>query len=161
MLNFVCCEIATFRHERVNVGFIVFTIGIFVNYIVLRKFEAQGSLDFLTDWLKRVPKKTNMQDGDAGEITAAGHLDNESRHKLTSGLHYKLILAKIMARTTSSAVQSFELIAFPVFIYKRKPSFFIICLGLWNCITMLVCVEIACYHLNFDNFTFSLFITIN
>ena len=129
-----------------NVGFIVFSVGIFLNDVVMRKFEAQGSLEFLTDWLKRFPKKARIEDGNGDEITAAGDLDNESKHKLIFGLHYKCILARIMARATSSAAISFELIAFPVFIYKRNPSFFIICLGLWNCITMLVCIEIGCYH---------------
>ena len=129
-----------------NVGYIIFDIGMFVNVVVMRKFEAQGSLEFLTDWLKRIPKKTRIQDRDTDEITAAGDLDNKSRHKLISGLHYKCILARNMARTTSKAVQSFELIAFPVFIYKQRPSFFIICLGLWNFITRLTCIEIGSYH---------------
>ena len=129
-----------------NVGFIVFSIGIFLNDVVMRKFEAQGLLEFLTDWLKRVPRKTSIEVGNGDEMTAKGDLDNESKHKLMSGLHYKCILAGIMARTTSNAAMSFELIAFPIFIYRRRPSFFITFLGLWNCITMLVCIEIGCYH---------------
>ena len=129
-----------------NVCHIIFNSGIFLNDVVMRKFEAQGSLEFLTDWLKRVPKKATIEDGDADEITAKGDLDNESRHKLISGLHYKCILARITARTTSKAVQSLELIAFPVFIYKKRPSFFITCLGLWNCISTLVCDEIGANH---------------
>ena len=131
-----------------NVGYIIFPIGMLFNYIVTRKFEGQGSLEFLTDWLKRIPKKTSIEDGDSDEITAPGDLDNQSRHKLMSGLHYKLIAAKIMARNTIVASQSFELIAFLVFISKRRPSFFITCLGLWNCITMLICLEISSYQMN-------------
>ena len=129
-----------------NVGYVVFTIGVFLNDIVVRKFEGQGSLEFLTDWLKRIPKKTRIEDADTDEITAPRDLDNESRHKLISGLHYKLIAAKIMARNVINATQLFELIAFSVFIYKRRPSFFITCLGLWNCTTMFICHEIAGHH---------------
>ena len=129
-----------------NVCYIIFSIGIFVNDMVMRKFEGQGSLEFLTDWLKRIPKKPSIEEGDTDEVTAPGDLDNESRHKLISGLHYKSIFARIMARTISIAVQSFDLIAFPIFIYKRRPFLWIICLGLWNCITMLICLEISGYH---------------
>ena len=132
--------------RTMNVAYIIFTIGIFVNVVAVRKFEAEGSLEFLTDWLKRVPKKTRIEDGDDDRITASGDLDNESRHKLISGLHYKLIFTKIMARNASNAVHSFELIAFLVFIYKRRPSFFVACLGLCNCITVLISIEIAGYH---------------
>ena len=70
-----------------NVGYIIFAIRIIVNAHVTRKFEAEGSLEFLTDWLKRIPKKTGIEEGDTDEITAPGDLDNESRHKLISGLH--------------------------------------------------------------------------
>ena len=130
-----------------NVGYVVFAIGFIVNDVVIRKFEGKGSLEFLTDWFKRIPKKTRIKDENTGEATAAGDLDNESRHKLIFGLHYKCILANIMARTMSNTDQSFNLIAFSVFIYKRRPSLFITCLGLWNCITMVVYIETGCYHL--------------
>ena len=130
-----------------NVGYIIFAIGIFVNDIVMRKFEGQGSVEFLTDWLKRIPKKTRIEDGDTDEITAPGDLDNESRNKLISGLRNKLIFAKFMARNALKAGQLFDLVAFAVFIYKRRPSFFITCLGFFNCITLLICHEIASYHL--------------
>ena len=130
-----------------NVGYVVFTIEFFVNDVVMRKFEAQGSLEFLTDWLKRVPEKTSIEDVDKDEMTAAGNLDNDSRHKLIFGLHCKCIIARIMARITSNSGQLFNLIALSVFIYKRRPSFFIACLGLWNLITMLAYIEIGCYHL--------------
>ena len=129
-----------------NAGYLIFTIGSFVNDIFMRKFEAQQSLEFMTDWLKRIPKQTRIEGGDRDEMTVAGDLDNESRHKLISGLHYKLIAAKIMARTTVIASQSFDLIAFPVFIYKKRPSFFVTCLGFWNCTTILIATEIAGYH---------------
>ena len=129
-----------------NVGYIIFGTGMIMNYVILMKFEAQGSLEFLTDWLKRIPKKARIQDGDADKITAPGDLDNESRYKLISGLHYKLIVARIMARSISNAVESFELTAFSVFIYKRRPSFTITCVGLWNYVTMLIGIEIASYH---------------
>ena len=132
--------------RTLNVAHIIFVIGITVNTYVTRKFEGQGSLEFLTDWLKRIPKKTRIQNSNADEMTGAGDLDNESRHKFISGLHYKLIFARIMARTTSNGGMSLQLIAFLVFIYKRNPSFFVICLGLWNCITMLVHYELGCYH---------------
>ena len=137
-----------------NVCYIIFTVGIFINDVVMRKFEGQASLEFLTDWLKRIPKKPRIEDKDrdedtdeiADEITAPGELDNESRHKLISGLHYKLILARIMARNVANAVQSFDLIAFAVFLYKRRPSVWKTCLGLWNCFSMMLCIEIAGYH---------------
>ena len=129
-----------------NVTYIIFAFGILVNDILMRKFEGQGSLEFLTDWLKRIPKGTRIEDEEADEILVPGDLDNESRHKLISGLHYKLNFARIMAKNVTNANQSFELIAFAVFVYKRRPSFFITCLGLWNCITLLICVEIAAYH---------------
>ena len=129
-----------------NVAYVVYVIGIFINDVVMRKFEEQGSLEFLTDWLQRIPKKTTIDDGDIDEITAPGDLDNESRHKLISGLHYKLIFARVMARNAANACRSFEVITFSLFIYKRRPSFFITCLGLWNCITMLIGVEIGAYH---------------
>ena len=129
-----------------NVCFIIFPIGVLINNIVMRMFEAQGSLEFLTDWLKRVPEKTTIEDGNVNNITAAGDLDNRSRHNLVSSLHYKLILGRIMAKTTSTAAISFELVAFPVFIYKLRPSLFTICLGLCNFIARLVCIEIGSYH---------------
>ena len=131
-----------------NVGIVTFSTGILANNIVLRRLKGRKSLEFLTDWLKRIPNRTSIEDGNRDEITAPGDLDNQSRHKLISGLHYKLIAAKIMARNTIAASQSFDLIAYLVFIYKRRPSFFVTCLGLWNCITMFVCLEIATYHLN-------------
>ena len=120
-----------------NVGYIIFCIGVFLNNMVMRKFQAQGSLEFLTDWLKRIPMKTSIEDEDGDKVTASGDLDNESKHKLISGLHYKLILARIMARNVINAQRTFELVAFSIFMYKRRPSFFITCLGLWNCITTL------------------------
>ena len=129
-----------------NVGYIIFAIGTFANDVVMRKFEGQGSLEFLTDWLKRVPKKTRIEDEDRGDIKAFGDLDNESRHKLISGLHYKLIPARLMAVNIANSVMLFELIAFSLFIYKRMPSFFIACVGLWNFITMLIRIPIAAYH---------------
>ena len=132
--------------RTLNVIYIFFAIEMLFNVIVIRRFEGQGSLEFLTDWLKRIPKKTRIKDEDSDEITAPGELDNESRHKLISGLHYKLIAARIMARYVANAVQLFELTAFAVFIYKREPSLWITFLGLWNCITMLICLEIAGYH---------------
>ena len=132
--------------KTLDVIYIFFAIEMVMNVIVIRKFEGEGSLEFLTDWLKRIPKKASIEDVDTDEITAKGDLDNESRHKLISGLHYKLIAARIMARNVANAVQLFELTAFAVFIYKRRLSFWITCLGLWNCITMLICLEIAGYH---------------
>ena len=129
-----------------NFAYTIFAIEIVLNCIIMRKFEGQGSLEFLTDWLKRIPKKTRIEDADADEITVPGDLDNESRQKLISGLHYKLIFAKVMARNAINAGQSFDMIAFAVFIYKKRPSFFITCLGLWNCITILICLEICAYH---------------
>ena len=126
-----------------NVVYIIFSVGMVVNYIVTRKFEEQGSLEFLTDWLKRIPKKTKIENGDGDDIATAGDLNNKSRHKLISGLNYKLIAARTLAPGVIKAVQSFELVAFPVFIYRKRPSFFITCLGLWNCITVLICHEIA------------------
>ena len=131
-----------------NVSYIIFAIGIFVNNVVMRKFEGQRSLEFLTDWLKRVPKKTKIEDGDTDEITAPGDLDNESRHKLMSSLHYKLVIARVMARNAAIAGQLYDLIAFAVFIYKRRPSLFITSLGLCNCTTILICHEISAYHFN-------------
>ena len=127
-----------------NAGYIIFDIGIFVNDIVTRRFEAQGSLEFLTDWLKRIPKKIKIED--ANEMTAPGDLDNESRHKMISGLHKKLIIARIMARNVGNAVQSFDLIAFLVFIYKQRPSLLISCLGLCNCIIVWRCAEVGSSH---------------
>ena len=129
-----------------NVGNFIFPIAIFLNYFVMRKFEAEGSLEFVTDWLKRVPKKKIIENGDGDDITAPGELDNESRHKLISVLHYKLIIARILARITTIAEQSFHLIAFPVFIYKRRPHFFISCLGFCSCITMVIGLETGSYH---------------
>ena len=129
-----------------NVGYIIFGTGMIMNYVTLIKFERQRSLEFLTDWLKRIPKKPKIEDGDANEITVPGDLDIQSKYKLISGLHYKLIVARIMARSISNAVESFELVAFSVFIYKRRPSFFVTCLGLWNCVTILMGIEITSYH---------------
>ena len=134
--------------RTLNIGYIVFVIEIFLNNIVMIKFEGKRSLEFLTDWVKRIPKKTKIEGGDRDEITAPGDLDNQFRHKLISGLRYKLIIAKVMARNAINANQSFELIAFALFIYKRRPSFFVTCLGLWNCITMLICHEISATHLH-------------
>ena len=128
-----------------NVAYVLFSIEVILNVIVMRKFEGQGSLKFLTDWLKRIPKNPGIN-GTIDEITTSGDLENESRHKLISGLHYKLNFARVMARNVTNANRSFELIAFVVFVYKRRPSFFITCLGLWNCITLLILVEVAAFH---------------
>ena len=125
-----------------NVNYVIFGIGIILNTYVTRKFEGQGSLEFLTDWFKRISRKPSIED------TAPGDLDNESRHKLMSSLQYKLIIARIMARNAAISVQLFELIAFSLFIYKRRPSLWITCVGLWNCITILIDIEIATYHLH-------------
>ena len=130
-----------------NVGCIIFAIKVLVNNIVTRKFEGEGSLEFLTDWLKRIPKKPRIEDQDTDEITAPGDLDNESRHKLISGLHYKLIFAKVIARIVVNADQLCDLITFAVFIYKRRPSVFITCLGLWNSISVFIVSRISGYHL--------------
>ena len=132
--------------RAVNVTYVIFATGILVNDIVMRKFEGQGSLEFLTDWLKRIPKKPRIEE--TGEITAPGDLDNESRHKLISGLHYKLVIARIMTRNIVKAGQLYDLIAFSAFIYKRRPSVWITCLGLWNCVTMLTHLKLAGYHLH-------------
>ena len=137
-----------------NFACVIFTCGVFLNDIIIRKFEGQGSLEFLTDWLKRVPKRIKIKDEeedddgdeDKDDITAPGNLNNESRQKLISGLHYKLILARILARMTSNAVEAFDLIAFPLFVYMKRPSFFITCLGLGNCIGNVICIEISTYH---------------
>ena len=61
-----------------NVNYISFNFEILLNYIVMRKFEGEGSLEFLTDWFKRIPKKATIEEGDRDEITAPGDLDNES-----------------------------------------------------------------------------------
>ena len=134
--------------RTINLGFLILAIGILVNVIIMRKFEGQGSLEFLTDWLKRIPKKPRIEEEDTDEITAPEDLDNESRHKLISGLHSKLIFARVIARNVVNADHSFDLITVAVFLYKRRPSFFITCLGLWNCITMFICIEIGDYHIN-------------
>ena len=131
-----------------NVGYIIFAIGIIVNAHVTRKFEAEGSLEFLTDWLKRIPKKTQIQDGDTDKITIPGDLDNESRYKLVSGLHYKLIFTSVMARNVGKGGQLFELTGFSVFIYKRRPSFFVTCVALWHLIIMLICLKLAAHYLH-------------
>ena len=134
--------------RTMNVGYIVFGIGMIVNHIVMRKFEGQESLEFLTDWLKRIPKKTEIEDEDRDEITGPRDLDNESKHKLISGLHYKMIAARFMAQNVAKATQSFDLLAFSVFLYKRRPSFFITCLGVCNCITISIGVEITAYNVH-------------
>ena len=134
--------------RTVNVTYIVFATGILINDIIMRKCERQGSVEFLTDWLKRIPKKTRIQKKATDEIKAKGDLDNESRHKLMSSLHYKLVIAMIMTRNTVKAGQLYDVIAFSAFIYKRRPSFWITCLGLWNCITMLTHLQLAGYHLH-------------
>ena len=131
-----------------NVGYIIFAIGIIVNAPIVRKFEAKGSLDFLTDWLKRIPKKTGLENGDSNQITAPGDLDNRSRYKLMSGLYYKMIFANVMARIVVKGGQLFELTGFAVFVYKRRPSFFVICVGLWHLIIMLICLKLAAHHLH-------------
>ena len=130
-----------------NIAVVIFGIGTLVNAYVMRKFEGQGSLEFLTDWLKRIPKKPRIEHEVRDEITALGDLDNESRHKLMSGLHYKCNLARFMARTTGNAIRSIDLIALSIFIYKRRPSFFITCLGLWNSITVLIGSKVLIHHL--------------
>ena len=129
-----------------NVAYIIFGIGTFVNDVVIRKFEGQGSLEFLTDWLKRVPKKTRIEDGDSDGITAKGDLDNDSKHKLISGLHYKLIFARFLAQSLANFLHLYDLIALLLFIYKRRPSLFITCLGLFNYVTIAIAMRITAYH---------------
>ena len=117
-----CGEEMGMLGRTLNVGYTIFGTAIFINCILMRKFEGQGSLEFLTDWFKRIPKKPRIEEEDTDEITAPGDLDNESRHKL--------IAARIMARHVTNVVQLYELAAFSLFIYKRKPASFIICLEL-------------------------------
>ena len=129
-----------------NVGCIMFGITMILNDIVIRKFEGQGSVEFLTDWLKRIPKKPRIEGAD--ETTDPGDLDNKSKHQLISGLLSKLTFARIMARNVVNADQTCDLIAFALFIYKRRPCIFITCVGLWNSSTMFICSRISSYHLH-------------
>ena len=91
--------------------------------------DSDHSSFWQTGW-KEFRKKTRIEDEDGNNIATAGELDNQSRHKLMSGFPYKLIFARTLARAVIQACQSFELMAFPVFIYRKTPSFFVTCLGL-------------------------------
>ena len=73
----------------------------------------------------------------------AGHknnddLDNESKHRLLSELHYKTIVAKILARSAMAGLICYEVIALLLFLYRKRPSFPVSCLAVYNFIFMFL-----------------------
>ena len=43
-----------------NVCYVVFGIVLPMNQLLIRKYESSGSLEYLTDWLHRIPRKTHI-----------------------------------------------------------------------------------------------------
>ena len=122
-----------------NICSIVFSSGMVFNIFVMKKFEGSASLQFMTDWVLRVPKKDTK---DTKE-TFDNYLDNESRYELLTQLHYKMLLAKSLARGIKLATQTQNVIACSLFLYRQNPSIWVTSLALFNCLTLTYCLELS------------------
>ena len=126
-----------------NICYIVFGTGILVNIFVVRKYEATASLEFLTDWITRLPQKEVVVEGI--DLTSnekmSGYLDNEMRYQLLSQLHYKMLILKLMARTIKLGCQTFNIIACFLFFYRNKPSCLVSCQAIFNCLSFTWSLE--------------------
>ena len=122
-----------------NICSIVFASGMVLNIFVVKRFEGSASLQFMTDWVYRVPK-TNTKDTNK---TFDNYLDNESRYKLLTQLHYKMLLAKSLARAIKLATQTQNIVACSIFLYRQNPSIWVTCLALFNCLTLTYCLELS------------------
>ena len=129
-----------------NFCYPLFTTGLLINYLVTRKFEGQGHLEFLTDWLRRIPKKTKTEEEtqeESEEEPGQTGLDNEAKHRLMKELHYKTIVAKIMARMTNNAVHGYDFIALVLFLYNQRPSLVVTVVAVYHWFTMALCIEVS------------------
>ena len=116
-----------------NICHIVFGTGILVNIFVVRKYEVTASLQFLTDWITRLPKKEAVEGIDmTSNEQMSGYLDNEMRCQLLSQLHYKMVIFKLMARTIYLGCQTFNIIACLLFFYRKKSSYLVSCQAVLN-----------------------------
>ena len=133
-----------------NTCYVVFATGVLFNIFVIRKYEATASLQFLTDWVTRLPKKQ-----DAPEETHVtsneeifGYLNNEMRYRLFSQLHYKMLFFKLVARTINLGCQTFNIIACLLFLYRKRPSFLVSCQSVFNCLLFTWSLETTGNHYN-------------
>ena len=129
-----------------NFCYPVFTVAFLINYSVMRKFEGQGHLEFLTDWLYRIPKKTKAEveiQEVSEEESDHSYLDNKAKHRLVKQLHYKTIVAKIMARMTNNAVHVYDFAALMLFLYNKRPSLVVTVVAVYHWFTMVLCIEAA------------------
>ena len=111
--------------RALNVCYIVVGIEVTLNLLVMRKYESSTSLEYLTDWLHRIPRITHTEEiivNESGHEND-GDLDNESKHRLLSQLHYKTIVAKMLAQSAMVGLTCYEVIALPlIFIQKKTVS---------------------------------------
>ena len=123
-----------------NVCYVIFGTEAALNLLVMRKYDGSGSLEYLTDWLDRTPTKTEVEEeeGNKRRHKNDGDLDNESNSRLLSQLHYKTIVAKMLARSTIVCLMCYEFIALLLFLYRRRPSISVACLAVHNFIFVLL-----------------------
>ena len=114
-----------------NVCFAVFLFENSINSLFLRWNESRASLDFLTDWVHRVPDMHSIED-EENRRKVSDNLDNKTKHVLMLQLHNKTLIAKIAARLTNLFIISYETSVFFMFLYNQRPSFFSLCLATFN-----------------------------
>ena len=125
-----------------NVCYVVFGIEVALNLLVMRKYESSGSLEYLTDWTYRTPGKTEIEEEEGNENAhkTDGHLDNEVNNRLLSQLHFKTVIAKMLARLAMFSLFCYEVIALLLFLYRKRPSLSVSCLAVYNFLFMLLFV---------------------
>ena len=129
-----------------NICYVVFSIEIVINVIVMRRHEENASVEFLTDWLTRVPQTVDNQDRTVENKPASVDLDNDMKHQLISQLHYKMVFAKQISRSTNQSLLLYDLTACGLFFYRRKPSLVSTCLTLYNWVACVIGIQIAGNH---------------
>ena len=121
-----------------NVCYLLFTVGILLNTLVVRRYQSTASLEFLTDWLKMTQRN---------QFFRFNHDINQDMNKrLISELRFKLIAAKLLARGTNVSICLYEISVCGIFLYKERPSVMNACLALFNCLTICLCFEYPGNH---------------
>lgn len=133
--------------KAINICFLVFGSELSFNLMILRKYECKASLEYLTDWLSRTPKytRTKTKIGNSHISESYGDPQEDLKHELVSHLHSKTVVAKMLAGTLY-LVRVYEIIAFALFLYNRRPSLIISCLAVFNCSTIVLCFTFPAYH---------------
>ena len=121
-----------------NMCYFLFTVGILLNTLVIRRYQSTASLEFLTDWLKMTQPN---------QFFRFNHnIDQGMNNRLISQLRYKLIAAKFLARGTNVSICLYEISVCAIFLYKERPSGTNACLALFNCLTICLCFKFSGNH---------------